>query len=98
VTRWISTCAFFASPLYAFYRPENRKMSRALIEMRFFHCDGDDSGCPQGIAKRGNYGSFLQDDWDTIYKMSESTGPLRPSTFPFDTRYLADIHSLLACT
>jgi hypothetical protein len=40
--------------------------------MRFFHCDGDDSGCPQGIAKRGNYGSFLQDDWDTIYKMSES--------------------------
>jgi tRNA-dihydrouridine synthase 1 len=26
-------------------------------------------GCPQHIAKRGNYGSFLQDDWETITKI-----------------------------
>lgn len=48
---------------------------RELNEIRLFDCaggDGEHSGCPQGIAKRGNYGSFLQDDWDTIYKMSES--------------------------
>ncbi|KAL1302660.1 hypothetical protein AAFC00_003027 [Neodothiora populina] len=34
-------------------------------------CDAVDLnlGCPQGIAKRGNYGSFLQEDWDTIYKL-----------------------------
>ncbi|KAH0579973.1 tRNA-dihydrouridine synthase 1 [Termitomyces sp. J132] len=48
--------------------PDALLRSAKLVEA---HCDAVDInlGCPQDIARRGHYGSFLQDEWDLIYNM-----------------------------
>ncbi|XP_048479572.1 tRNA-dihydrouridine(16/17) synthase [NAD(P)(+)]-like [Plutella xylostella] len=45
--------------------PDTMAAAAKLVEE---HCDAIDInlGCPQAIAKRGRYGSFLQDDWELL--------------------------------
>ncbi|CAL1693795.1 unnamed protein product [Somion occarium] len=48
--------------------PEQLLTSAKVVEP---FCDAIDInlGCPQDIARRGCYGSFLQDEWDLIYRL-----------------------------
>lgn len=49
--------------------PDHLLTSAKLLEP---YCDAVDInlGCPQDIARRGHYGSYLQDEWDLIYQLS----------------------------
>lgn len=48
--------------------PDELLAAAKFVEGR---CDAVDLnlGCPQGIAKRGHYGSFLMEEWDLIEKL-----------------------------
>lgn len=48
--------------------PEYLLSAAKLVEGK---CDAVDLnlGCPQGIAKKGHYGSFLMEEWDLIHKL-----------------------------
>ena len=54
--------------------PEQLLASAKVVEP---YCDAVDLnlGCPQDIAKRGRYGSWLQDEWELIHRLSESCIP-----------------------
>ncbi|KAJ1919206.1 tRNA dihydrouridine synthase [Mycoemilia scoparia] len=48
--------------------PDNLLRAARLVEDKADAVDLN-LGCPQHIAKRGHYGSFLMEDWDLVYKM-----------------------------
>ncbi|GET91196.1 dihydrouridine synthase, putative [Leishmania tarentolae] len=59
-----------SSPVYPVHvRVNCASSSEKAQEHLLYQCDAVDLnlGCPQGIARRGHYGSFLMEDWELIH-------------------------------
>jgi tRNA-dihydrouridine synthase 1 len=60
-------------------------------------CDGVDInfGCPQRIAKKGNYGAFLMDDWDTVHNLIKKLDEELPVPVTAKIRVYDDLETSL---
>jgi tRNA-dihydrouridine synthase 1 len=65
-----STCVTDRPLLVQFCANDPEKLLEAAKIVAPF-CDGVDInfGCPQRIAKKGRYGAFLMDDWETMHNL-----------------------------
>ena len=71
---WLDGNPSIDRPLFVQFcanKPEELLEAACFVEP---YCDAVDLnlGCPQGIARSGRYGAFLQEDWDTIYRLINS--------------------------
>ncbi|XP_053623585.1 tRNA-dihydrouridine(16/17) synthase [NAD(P)(+)]-like isoform X2 [Plodia interpunctella] len=64
----LQTCDELDRPLFVQFCGNNPEVMAVAAKLVEGHCDAIDInlGCPQAIAKRGRYGSFLQDEWKLL--------------------------------